>query len=165
MAIVGMLNLQRNINPALVDTGDYLSDFGENMEAWLKANRVNIKFKDREPDVKHDFPRGRDPVPNIRIIVPRATRDFQDGVLILRLNARLILTAIDINDQANEIESWSWIVANMASGERVDQRNYWQTDDYMVRVYVTDVELFMIESESGAIEISSRIELMGEKQL
>jgi len=150
---------------SIVDTGDYLSDFGENLETYLEANLASIQFKDRSPDVKHDFPRDRDPAPNIRIMVPRGTPDYQEGAAIMRMTARLNFTGQDVLDQAKEIESWAVKIANLASGERSGQKNYWQTNGYMIRVYVSDIEIFLVQLESGALEVTGRVELTAEKQI
>ena len=156
---------------AIVDTGDYLAEFGENLETYMKDNLADIQFKGRDPDVKHDFPRDRDPAPSIRIIVPRGTRDYQDGVPILRITASLTFTGLDVLDQAEEIESWGVKIATLTCGDRPAvgedpaQKNYWKTGGYMIRVYYEEIELFLVESASGSIEVSGRVELIGEKKL
>ncbi len=150
---------------AIIDTGDYMSEFGENLETYLKDNLASIQFKNRNPDVKHDYPRERDVPPCIRIIVPRASRDYQDGIPILNIRARLIFTGQDVNDQAKEVETWGIKIAKLACGDREDQKNYWQTGGYMIRVYYEDVEIFLIEKESGSLEVSGSVELVGEKKL
>jgi len=150
---------------AIIDTGDYLAEFGENLETYLRDNLAVIRFKGRDPDVKHDFTREDDVPPCIRIAVPRCTREIVDGIPVLRIRARLIFTGQDINDQAKEVESWGIKIARLASGDRTGQKNYWQTDGYMIRVYYEDVDLFLTQRESGSIEVSGAVELIGEKAI
>ena len=149
----------------IIDTGDYLAEFGENLEAYLKDNLAAIAFEGREPDVRHEFPRVEDVAPCVRIVVPSGSRDFQDGVPVLRIRARLVFSCQGVRDLAKKAESWGLKIATLACGDRVDQRNYWQTDGYMLRVQYQDVDIFQVAETSGAIEADGVVELTADKAL
>ena len=156
---------------AITDTGNYLSEFADNIVDYLNSNIDDIKFEGKKPNIKHDFPLDGDTPPAIRVVcldLSDRVREYNKEYYQLRAQVHFYCSAA--KDVASKVETWANKIRKVLTG-RGDgtSKNYWQTEvggqEYMLDAWVEDITIYDIRSRQNYMHIDGVINLIGKKEI